>query len=239
MKGDDVKTVILVCSLFVNVGVVLLFGYKYYVRISYDNLEQTTINSSYWQDKVTFFEILNKQQKGDIFLVGDSMFDRLNVEDVFADIGIRNRGIGFDNTKSLAVRLDRSVLSGAPKKIFLFIGGNDLSSRDDIEVIISDTEKIIKTIINDGIEVCFVSILPKGEKYAFSQRSTADINNDTAYFNKKIKRKCIELGSSFLDVTPSFVSKEYYLEGRWTSDEIHLNAEGVVLLAKLLSPHID
>ncbi len=238
MKADIVIKVILFCSIFINVIAIGFFGYKYYLRITYNNIDQMTINSSYWQDKVAFYEILNKQQKGGTYLVGDSMFDRLNIDNVLLNIGIHNRGIGFDNTRSLSLRLNRSVLSGAPEKILLFIGGNDLTNRDEVEGVIADTEKIIKTIIANGIKLYFISLLPKGENYSFSRRSVIDINKDTSYFNKRIKKKCDEEGVIFLDITQDFVTNNFFLDSRFTSDEIHLNAQGVVLLAKFLEPHV-
>ena len=238
MKSDVVIKVILFSSIFINIIAAGFLGYKYYLRVTYSSIDQTTINSSYWQDKVAFFEILNRLQKGGTYLVGDSMFDRLNIEEILFNIGIYNRGIGFDNTRSLSLRLDRSVLSGAPEKILLFIGGNDLTNRDEVEGVIADTEKIIETIIANGIKLCFVSLLPKGEKYSFSRRSVVDINKDTLYFNKRIKKKCDEEEIVFLDITQDFVTDNFFLDSRFTSDEIHLNAQGVVLLAKLLEPYV-
>lgn len=239
MKAGALTLVILFCSLFINAVAVIYLGYKYYLRISFrSNPEQNTINNFYWQDKVAFYDLLNQQQKGGVFLVGDSMFDRLNIEEALPDLGVRNRGIGFDNTHSLTHRLEKSVLIGAPRKIILFIGGNDLSKCDDVSGVIADTEQIIDTILNNGIDLAVVSLLPKGKNYVSSRRNVGEINKDILYFNEKIQRKCIKKEIVFVDITKHFVSEDFFLDKRFTSDEIHLNAQGVLLLAELLRPYI-
>lgn len=230
-------TIVLFLSLMLNATFFVFAGYKLYQRYT-KRIELNTIGNPYWQDKVEYFKMLNKKNDGHVYLVGDSMFDRLNVEACFSSNDISNRGIGYDNVSSLLHRLNETVLNGFPRKVLLYIGGNDLSKDDNVDDIISKTEEIIKIIANSGAELYFISVLPKGEKYISASRGVVDINRDTYNFNGRVKEICIESGCSFIDIAQLFSTEKYYLQPQFTSDEIHLNAKGVSFLAEILEPYV-
>lgn len=230
---------ILTLSLLANVVMLSFLGYKYVRRSPPKQWEDYTLFNSYWQDRVAFFGILNTLQGNDVFLVGDSMFDRLPIEELWPDLPVANRGIGYDNTRALLTRLEKTVLAGHPRQVLLFVGGNDISKRNDLEMIVQEVVQIINALVARNIEVCFVSLLPRGREYSPSRRSLESINKDVRSFNRVVQKKCRELGVQFADVTESFTEKDYYLDSRYTSDAIHLNARGTVLLAGLLKPFIE
>jgi len=230
---------VFILSLIANVVLLSFFGYKYLKRSPPKQWEDYTLFDSYWQDRVAFFGILNKLHGNDVLLVGDSMFDRLPIEELWPDLSVANRGIGYDNSRALLTRLEKTVLDGKPRKVLLFVGGNDISKRNDLEMIVQEVVQIIKTLVAHKIEVCFVSLLPRGRKYSPSRRSLELINKDVRSFNHAVKQKCRELGVQFADVTEPFTEKGNYLDSHYTTDAIHLNAQGTVLLAGLLKPYLE
>ena len=230
---------VFILSFIANLVMLSFLGYKYVRRSPPKQWEDYTLFDSYWQDRVAFFGILNKLHGNDVLLVGDSMFDRLPIEELWPDLPVANRGIGYDNTRALLTRLEETVLDGNPSKVLLFVGGNDISKRNDLEMIIQEVVQIINALVARNIEVCFVSLLPRGREYSPSRRSLESINKDVRSFNHAVQQKCRELGAQFADVTESFIEKGYYLNSHYTSDAIHLNARGTVLLAGLLKPYIE
>jgi len=238
MKLGQRMSVVVILSLIANVVMLTFLGYKYLKRSPPKQWQDYTVFDPYWQDRVSFFGVLNQLKSNDVFLVGDSMFDRLPIEELWPDLSVRNRGIGYDNTRALLSRLNETVVNGAPRKVLLYIGGNDISKRSDLKAIVQEVGQIIEALMERRIAVCFVSLLPRGKKYSPSSRSLESINKDLVSFNHIVQQKCTELGVQFVDVTESFTEEGLYLDSHYTSDSIHLNAQGTVLLAKLLEPYI-
>ena len=238
MKTGTNVTVIFFLSLLVNLLLVGFLGYKYFRLEPEKDWQDYTTKTTYWQDRVAFFTLLNTRNTQDVFLVGDSMFDRLPLEKLWPNLAVDNRGIGYDNTRALLCRLDQTVIKGHPRKVFLYVGGNDISKRDELKLIITETEQILVLLARHNIAINFVSLLPRGRQYNATHRSLQDINRDIDLFNDAFYRKCPEHNALFIDVRKPFVTGDGYLNARFTSDAIHLNAQGLELLANTLEPYV-
>ena len=157
--GMDFKKNILSLSIFVNIIFITFLIVKLLNHFSGDNLENN-IKGSYWQDKVSQYEVLNSIGGEKIFFVGDSMVDRYNVEEFFPRKNIFNRGNAWDDTYTLLSRIDNTVLNGNPKKIILFIGGNDILYGVDKSIFLNNLKELCERIISKKVELIVISILP-------------------------------------------------------------------------------
>jgi len=238
MKISSPIPLLLIVSLSANMVMLAFLGYKYLRREPNKEWQDYTLRTSSWQDSVAFFRLVNEKNPGKILLVGDSMFRRLPLEQLWPECKVGNRGIGYDNTRALLRRLDDTVLSAAPHKVILYIGGNDISKRNDLKAIIEETERIMDIFAEHHIDTLFVSLLPRGKGYEPSQRTLAALNKDTLLFNKAMRVKCPEHHARFIDVAERFTNGEGFLAPDLTSDWIHLNAKGLSLFADLLEPYV-
>jgi len=238
MKGNEAMSLILACSLAVNLLGLAALAYKYLRPEPVKDWKDYTLKRTYWQDSVGYFALLNKVNPKDVLLVGDSMFDRLPPERIWKDCSVGNRSIGYDNTRALLHRLEQSVFAGNPRKVFLYIGGNDISKRSDLRQIVGEIEQIFDLLVEKGITTYFVSLLPRGKKYDPSQRTLSEINQDLVLFNQMMESKCPNHQVQYINVARLFTDKEGFLNPSLTSDSIHLNAKGIELLTGVLWPYV-
>ena len=101
----------------------------------------TTYASTYYQQKVTLFQLL-PDTKHEIIFLGNSITDIGEWAEIWQNKNVKNRGISSDNTFGVLARLDE-VVSSKPAKIFIMIGINDIAKDTPDSVVISNYQKII------------------------------------------------------------------------------------------------
>ncbi len=86
-----------------------------------------------YEIKVQNFRCLNAvAKKGETVFVGSSLCELFPISEMLQNVEPRirvyNRGIGGDVTDGLLRRMDESIFALEPKKVFINIGTNDISS---------------------------------------------------------------------------------------------------------------
>lgn len=113
--------------------------------------------SPYYYEKTSQFDLLYKSEKTYNFvMIGDSITDHGEWNELTKRDDIINRGIGGDNTYGVLKRLDN--LNPALKKAFIMIGVNDVPILK-VNVAYDNYIKIIDLLIEKNIEPIIQSTL--------------------------------------------------------------------------------
>ena len=176
----------------------------------------TKTNKYYYSDKKSFFEV--NGSKADIVMIGGSIIDRAEWNELFSNISIVNRGISGDTTRDVLNRME-SIYSTNAKKAFIMLGLNDLGRHIPVDEIISKYEKIVFQLKQHGITPYIQSVLFLGDKHA-------DRNKDVLKLNLKLQELSEKENIVFIDLN-KVLSENGKLKKSYSSkDDIHLNGDG-------------
>lgn len=181
--------------------------------------------SPYWHQRVTLFDKL-PISSSDIVFIGNSITDGGEFAELFDNENIKNRGINSDVISGVKERLPQ-VTSGAPSKIFLLIGINDVSHNLSAANIAGQYEDLVKDIIAQS---------PSSHLYI---QSIFPINNDFGRYknlkgkesvivevNKKLQEIAEKYNATYLDLTPALAGSDGKLRKEFTNDGLHLVGKG-------------
>jgi len=183
----------------------------------------------YYLEKKSFFEINGK--KADIVMIGDSITDHADWDELFPNISIVNRGISGDTTEGVLLRM-ASIYSANAKKAFIMIGINDLSKKIPISKILSNYEGIVVRLKQHGILPYIESVLPVGNTHAYLNENVVKLNSKLKELSKKENVVFIDLDKVFAQngmLNPIYSSK----------DDIHLNGEGYFVWKNSIKKFIE
>jgi len=95
--------------------------------------------TEHWHDRTKLFiSDLDSLSKGEIVFLGNSITEGFDLEKYFPDTVPINRGISGDHTDGLIERLEYSIITLEPSKLFILIGINDIGAGDNSSVIHSN-----------------------------------------------------------------------------------------------------
>ena len=178
--------------------------------------------ATFYAQRASRFESLPPVRRGIVFL-GDSLTDGGEWAEVFGDATIMNRGIPGDTTRGVLARLD-AVTAGAPAKVFLMIGVNDLEAGAPVDDIAANVGRILAAIKAQTPETAvFVqSALPVREALVSGPIRNADI----AALNRRLEAVSAEHQARYVDVASALADGSGELDARYTLDGIHLTGAG-------------
>ncbi len=218
----------------------LLFCQAYF--FSFDLFSQTSPKAynqeymnSYYQQKVTLFELLPKSTD-DIIFLGNSITDIGEWAELWQNINVKNRGISSDITKGVLARLE-DIVEGKPAKLFIMIGINDIARNIPDTVIFNNYVDILNKVIaaNPSSKVYVQSILPTNNaftEYKNHQNKQDKINS----INSSLVELCNQLNVNvfYIDLNPHFANDEGKLKKEYTNDGLHLNGAGYLKWKEIL-----
>ena len=176
----------------------------------------TKTNKYYYSDKKSFFEV--NGSKADIVMIGGSIIDRAEWNELFSNISIVNRGISGDTTRDVLNRME-SIYSTNAKKAFIMLGLNDLGRHIPVDEIISKYEKIVFQLKQHGITPYIQSVLFLGDKHA-------DRNKDVLKLNLKLQELSEKENVVFIDLNKVLSENGKLKKSVSSKDDIHLNGDG-------------
>jgi lysophospholipase L1-like esterase len=178
--------------------------------------DKKRLSKIYHFDKKSFFEINGAES--DIVMIGSSLIDRAEWNELFPDTFIVNRGIGGDTTKGVLNRME-SIFSTNAKKAFISIGLNDLGKNISIDDIINNYKKIVSQLKQHGIRPYIQSVLLLGDKFAHKNKKIVELN-------LKLKELSAKENIVFIDLNKVLSENGKLMESFSSEDDIHLNGEG-------------
>lgn len=196
-----------------------------------------TTHSTYYHQRKTLFEGL-LDEAGEIILLGDSMTDGCEWNELLGNDKVKNRGISGDVTLGVLDRLEE-VTASKPDKVFLLIGTNDLARGYSPEEVIKNIGSIVT-----GINLAS----PETKVYV---QSITPVNNHFGMFGghtskgKQIKKVNAALRSGiggryqFVDLYAAFINEDGKMDIEFSNDGLHLNRAGYGVWEKVLRDYLD
>lgn len=191
----------------------------------------------YYARRATLFDLL-PVYSSDIIMLGNSLTDGAEWNELFGNCHVKNRGIVGDIIPGFFERLE-PILKGQPRKIFIMGGVNDISHGVSADSIVSAMTQVVTTI---------QARCPKTEIYV---QSMLPFNNDVRLWkllkgreqvvvdgNKGLESMCQRLGVTFINLYPLFVGENGKMKPEYTNDGLHLMGGAYLIWRDALLPYI-
>lgn len=191
----------------------------------------------YYARRATLFDLL-PVYSSDIIMLGNSLTDGAEWNELFDNSHVKNRGIVGDIIPGFYERLE-PILKGQPRKIFIMGGVNDISHGVSADSIVSAMTQVVTTI---------QARCPKTEIYV---QSMLPFNNDVRLWkllkgreqvvvdgNKGLESMCQRLGVTFINLYPLFVGENGKMKPEYTNDGLHLMGGAYLIWRDALLPYI-
>jgi lysophospholipase L1-like esterase len=191
----------------------------------------------YYARKATLFDELPIGKK-DIVMLGNSLTDGCEFNELLNNKHIKNRGIVGDIVQGLIDRVE-PIIKGQPKKLFIMSGVNDISHDVSADSIARVTEKLI-VMVKKGS--------PKTKIYL---QSLLPFNNDVREWkllkgrdhvvveaNVLLEQVARRQGVTWINLYPLFVDDQGRLRAELTNDGLHLMGKGYLIWRDAIKPYI-
>ncbi len=192
-----------------------------------------------WESAIREFEEIdrtNPPPRRAIIFVGSSSI-RLwkSLARDFQEFPVVNRGFGGSELSDSVEFFERIVQPHAPRQIVLYAGTNDINAGEEPEQVLADFKVFVAKVRKalPRTRVSFIAIAPNPARWAKVGKFKRA--------NSLIREYCeTEALLDFIDVyTPMLDAEGRPKAGIYTSDRLHMNAEGYKLWAQLVRPYLN
>ena len=177
-------------------------------------------NDPYYKHRKSQFEQLMNNEKYETMMLGDSITDEGQWDELLNNNKVQNRGISGDTTDGVLDRLN-SVNKNI-KQVFIMIGVNDIMRGKSVDEIYANYLKIIQIFKEKNIKIHIQSTLYIGET------RKADFNPKVEELNKRLEKYASENKITFINLNPIFAPQKV-LKKEFTFDDLHLNGSAYKL----------
>ncbi|MFB9327795.1 exo-alpha-sialidase [Paenibacillus aurantiacus] len=186
-----------------------------------------------YRNRMGLFEVLPPVRDAVVF-AGDSLTQRNQWSEFFADVKVVNRGIDSDRVAALAQRLD-AILALEPRKLFLMIGINDVYDGKEDAVILNHYEALLVRIKQalPATRLYVQSLLPVNNGVYHHQLQNEAIRR----FNSRLAELCGRLDVPFLDLYGHFLNGNE-MDAEYTDDGCHLTGRGYSRWVQLIETYV-
>lgn len=182
---------------------------------------QAPERTPYWRERTSLFHTFGRM--ADVVMLGDSLTDGAEWQEMFPDQLIVNRGIDSDTTDGVLARLD-DILGLKPKVVFVMIGINDFADTSrSVDVVFATYQSIVSRLERGGTRVIVQSTLPCNEARGV-WKSCSTINGRIRQLNARLATLA-SAHVSYVDLTSALAANSG-LRDEFTYDGVHLNGEG-------------
>ena len=190
----------------------------------------------YYARRVSHFADLPIGKK-DIIMLGNSLTDGAEWNELLNNRHVKNRGIVGDIVQGLYERME-PILKGQPKKIFILSGVNDVSHDVSADSIARATEKLI------------VLIKTRSPRTKIYLQSMLPFNNDVREWkylvgrdqvvvdgNRLLEQVARRQGVTWINLYPLFVDDKGHLKAEYTNDGLHLMGPAYLIWRDAIKPY--
>lgn len=183
---------------------------------------QSQNNKPIYQQNPNYESFMNlfktyKTQQADIVLLGNSITQGGNWNELLGRSNIANRGIPGDVLEGFLARID-GVLKLRPKICIIMGGINDIYAWIPVEDTYKNYLKVIRKLKTKSIKPIIVSTLYAAKSY----HSSEERNKEVTKLNEKLEKYAEKYNYEYIDLN-KYLSKDDYLREDVTFDGIHLN----------------
>ena len=183
----------------------------------------TIQDDPYYKHKKSQFQMLSQNTKYTTVMLGDSITDEGQWDELLDNPLVQNRGISGDTTDGVLERLDS--INKSIKQVFIMIGVNDIMRGKEVDEVYSNYLKIIKFFQDRNIKVYIQSTLFIGERRA------ENFNIKVEDLDKRLEKYAKENNITFINLNPIFAPNKV-LKKEFTFDDLHLNGTAYKLWAQ-------
>lgn len=240
-----------ITSLIVNLVLGSGLGYFVYKKGGISYLKQkfsrnhTKTYGDYYQSKVGLFKEL-PNQTNDIYLVGDSLTDFGEWQELLSNVNVKNRGVNGDTTSGIINRI-QEITEGNPSKIFIMCGINNIQGKIPGNQTIEEYHTIIRSFLQkaEGSKIYLQSVLPINKK-KYNEKiipryprihipTNIEVNNINQFLMKTAEKYPNIQYVNLFQLTNSAGE----LIAEYTDDGLHLNGKGLIVWAEIINPFIN
>ena len=191
----------------------------------------------YYARRATLFDELPIGKK-DIVMLGNSLTDGCEFNELMGNRHIKNRGIVGDIVQGLIDRID-PIIKGQPRKLFIMCGVNDISHDVSADSIARVMERLI-VMVKQGS--------PRTKIYL---QSLLPFNNDVREWkllkgrdhviveaNRLLEQVARRQRVTWINLYPLFADDQGRLRADLTNDGLHLMGKGYLIWRDALRPHL-
>ena len=195
--------------------------------------KQLSTFESFYVHKRSLFKMLasdNNNSKYKIAMLGDSITDWGEWNELLNRDDVINRGISGDTTDGVLKRLDgidRSV-----SKVFILLGVNDLGKGKSVDHVFENYRKIVIALKEKKMLPIIQSTL-----YVNPSKNKRINNKDIEALNTKLKKFASVEGLTYIDLNQK-LSKNKSLRADYTYDGLHLNASAYRVWTEEIKPYL-
>ena len=178
-----------------------------------------------------------------VIFFGDSITDKWELNQYFADKHYINRGISGQTTSQMLLRFRQDVINLHPDVVVILAGTNDIAgntgpiSIPDIEGNITSMAELARV---HNIALVLSSVLPVNNYTPASERFFADRPpSEILRLNQWLKAYCANTNCYYLDYFDSMVDGSGLLKRGLSEDGLHPNDAGYKIMAPLAESAID
>ena len=200
--------------------------------------ERTANQDKYYVRRATHFDDL-PVYRHDIIMLGNSLTDGAEWNELFHNPNVKNRGIIGDIVQGLYERME-PILQGQPRKIFILSGVNDVSHGVDGDSIGRAMEKLIVLIKERSprTKIYLQSMLPFNTDVQM-WKLLKDREQVVIDGNRAMEEVCKRQGVTWINLYPLFVDKNGKLREDLTNDGLHLLGPGYIIWRDAIKDYIN
>ena len=179
---------------------------------------------------------LPKKDERRVVFMGDSITEEWSnlYPEYFTEKGYINRGIGGQTTPQMLIRFKPDVVDLKPEIVVILAGTNDIAGNtgpSNAKMITDNIFSMAEIAKAYQMKVVLSSILPVYE-YDWA-REIKDPPSTIQAVNDALKQYARDQGLIYLDYFSSMVDERQGLNSDYTSDGVHPNESGYILMSSL------
>ena len=179
---------------------------------------------------------LPKKDERRVVFMGDSITEEWSnlYSEYFTEKGYINRGIGGQTTPQMLIRFKPDVVDLKPEIVVILAGTNDIAGNtgpSNAKMITDNIFSMAEIAKAYQMKVVLSSILPVYE-YDWA-REIKDPPSTIQAVNDALKQYASDQGLIYLDYFSSMVDERQGLNSDYTSDGVHPNESGYILMSSL------
>ena len=180
---------------------------------------------------------LPKKDERRVVFMGDSITEEWSnlYPEYFTEKGYINRGIGGQTTPQMLIRFKPDVVDLKPEIVVILAGTNDIAGNtgpSNAKMITDNIFSMAEIAKAYQMKVVLSSILPVYE-YDWA-REIKDPPSTIQAVNDALKQYASDQGLIYLDYFSSMVDERQGLNSDYTSDGVHPNESGYILMSSLV-----
>ncbi|BDU25746.1 GDSL-type esterase/lipase family protein [Flavobacterium sp. GSB-24] len=177
--------------------------------------------------------------KNEIILLGDSITNCANWDEIFSGQHVKNRGISGDITLGVLDRMGE-IVRREPKKVFILIGINDIALKISRETILTNYQTIVSILKDQSpkTKIYIQSILPTNDEFDTFKNHQGKMQI-IKEVNIELEKLAEKNNVVFVDLFPNFLDENGKLSKAYTNDGLHLLGPGYLLWASLIKKYIE